>query len=1490
MSQLYTFFNDQYTVTDIENPERFHLTVGNNPTKDIYLPSLSFEKGPLEILKEGGHSDVEVFQCGQRIYNFKADEQMEVDVGSISLTFIYKNKPNKEETFYIGGKKEITVGPSSSSTIHNCFDSSGDMGRDATLFMIGEDWYLSPGEEKHVFKNGRKIIGKTKVQAGDLLFLSWITLVLKDTDLLQVSGQETFETTLTHTALPTSEMEKQYPNFRRTPRMMYDLPEEKVTFSFPSQESDDHGRSLWMIILPPLVMLIVLGAVAFLIPRGIFIIISVMMFATTLITSTLQYFREKRRKRNREEKRNRVYTRYLKEKREELQNLRERQGEVLHYHYPSFETMKTYTTHLNERLWERTVDSRDFLAVRIGKAILPSSFEVSLNTGDLANREIDHLVEKSQEMVNVYQTVENVPLSIDLHSPLGLVGKKTVVQKEIHQLIGQLSFFHSYHDLRIITIFDEDDYEDWKWMRWLPHIQLPHSFAKGMIYNEKTRDQLLSSIYATIRDRDLDDRKGKKAFSPHLLFVVENQRLVSDHVIMEYLEKDLKDLGVSVIFAKERKEMLSDHIDTLIQYISDKEGEILIKDGKAIHKAFGLDLHQTDDNENYARKLYSLNHLTGVNNSIPDVVTFLDLFDKGADELPIEENWRNNQSSRSLAAPIGLKGKEDLVELNLHEKAHGPHGLLAGTTGSGKSELLQTYILSLAVHYHPHEVAFLLIDYKGGGMAQPFEDIPHLLGTITNIHESENFSTRALASINSELKRRQTLFDRYKVNHINDYTRLYKQKTADEPMPHLFIISDEFAELKNEEPEFISELVSTARIGRSLGVHLILATQKPGGIIDDQIWSNSRFRIALKVQDATDSKEILKNSDAQDLQTTGRGYLQVGNNEVYELFQSAWSGAPYHSSAFEGENDVSLVTDLGLVPVSEVAHSSEKLQSPEVTEITATVAEICKTQERMNIKRLPSPWLPPLPERIMNQEQPFSRNGEFAIGLKDEPEQQRQEPYLYKFGKDGNIGIFGSSGYGKTTTALTLLFDFAYAYSPQELHYYVFDFGNSSLLSLKQLSHTADYFRYDDRRKIEKFMTIMKEEMKRRKQLFLDAEVSTIALYNQKNDGCLPYITIVIDNFDLVKEEFNELENHFIQFARDGQTLGIFMIFTATRINSIRQPLMNNLKTKIIHYLMDASEKFALIGRTPYEIEPIPGRAMIQKNESYLAQIYLPADGVDDLAILDDVKRKVEEVEAMYKHVPSPPPIPMLPKSLDYHLFKQQYGQSQKEGQVAIGLDEEYVESVEIDLDVHCLITGQARSGKTTVLRVLLEQISDHAFEEIAVLDGMDRGLSSYRHDPAISYLETKEEISAWIASMKELLSAREAFFAEGEESSSGEREGILLVIDSLSRLNQIIDAGLQGQLADLMKRYGYLGFKVVAAGNISDFTKGFDSFSNELKQIRQAVLLMKKSDQSLFTLPFTRNEAQIQPGFGYYVWNGRETKIKIPTLDENEKAKHVSF
>jgi len=1487
MDNLWFFYNEHYQQLPIIKEKSNAVTVGPEFEQMVTVGSFPFTEGSLTL--ETCNEGYDVLQDGKSIGHIKNGEPFYLKDGEEVLTIFLTAAPINNQTYYSGYQKEITFSSDDDSAL--IYKKNGMILEEVHSFELiktSKGWMAEPGRGR-LYLNGRKLTARAFLEVGDLLFFPFMAVRLLEDDLIQISSFERFEAKLPITLKPQSEMSKKYPLYRRTPRMVYEMPDEKVSLTFPSQEPDDSNRGLWLIVMPPLIMLIVMGVVALLQPRGIFILISMVMFMTTMVTSTVQYFKDKSNQKRRKERRFRVYTAYLEEKRKELQVLSDQQRHVLEFHFPSFERMKYFTGQISDRIWERSLESFDFLQFRLGTGNVPASYEVTVSSGDMANREIDDLLEQSQVLEKVYKEIKNVPVIADLSKgPIGLIGKETVVKNEIHQVIGQLAFFHSYHDVRFVFIFNEKEYAQWEWVRWLPHFQLSHVHAKGLIYNDQTRDQLLSSIYEILRERDLDENKEKLRFSPHLVFIITNQQLIADHVILEYLEGEHSRLGISVIFAADSKESLNDNIQTLVRFINDEEGDILIQDKKAVTIPFKLDSHKYKGNEEFSRMLRTLDHQVGMTNSIPKNVSFLEMMNvKEVGKLPIKQNWMTKESSKSLAVPIGLKGKEDLSLLNLHEKAHGPHGLLAGTTGSGKSEFLQTYILSLAVHFHPHEVAFLLIDYKGGGMAQPFKSMPHLLGTITNIEGSKNFSSRALASIKSELKRRQKLFDRYQVNHINDYTDMYKSKMAEEPLPHLFLISDEFAELKSEEPEFIRELVSAARIGRSLGVHLILATQKPGGVIDEQIWSNARFRVALKVQDTDDSREIIKNSDAASITETGRGYLQVGNNEVYELFQSAWSGAPYLEDSSETEDEVAIVTDLGLVPLSDVSARNRKKTGGK-TEIEVVVEEIEATQTEMGIKKLRSPWLPPLKSRLSRKLHRSDQRNEIYLGMVDEPEQQSQYPFSYQLIEDGNIGVFGSSGYGKSHTIITMLLSIAEKYTPEEVHYYLFDFGNGSLLPLRQLPHTADFFLMDEERKIEKFMRIIKDEISRRKQLFQQQEVSGIKMYNSLSREKLPLLFLTFDNFDLVKEEMQDLEMQINQIARDGQSLGIYMIFAATRINSIRQSLMNNLKTKIVHYLMDQSEAYSILGRVPFAPEPIPGRAIVKKDEAHFSQIFLPSDGKDDLEILESIREDIQLLKEQYKGCELPEQVPMLPMELNLINFTQYLAGSKRPDLVPIGLDEERVKPVHVDLkkNKHCLVVGQAQKGKTNVLKIMLNNMLEGA-ESIGIFDSIDRGLSSYAGEENTVYIETKEQISDWVLNVQDILSIREKEYLEGIQHghTAPDFAPIVLVIDGYSRFAQSLDNMLQERIAKLMKNSSHLGFSVIVSGSNNDLSKGYDSLTAEIKQIRQAVVLMKKSEQTLFTLPYERKEAEIQPGFGYYVLNGKELKIQIPLCTTERKV-----
>jgi len=333
--------------------------------------------------------------------------------------------------------------------------------------------------------------------------------------------------------------------------------------------------------------------------------------------------------------------------------------------------------------------------------------------------------------------------------------------------------------------------------------------------------------------------------------------------------------------------------------------------------------------------------------------------------------------------------------------------------------------------------------------------LPHLVGTITNL--GGNQTTRALVSIKSELKRRQTIFAQYGVNHIDSYQKLYHSQKAKEPLPHLVIIADEFAELKSEQPDFMRELVSTARVGRSLGVHLILATQKPAGVVDDQIWSNARFRI----------------SDAANIKQPGRAYIQVGNDEIFELFQSAWSGAGYTPDASE---EITTHNEISEVAINGYTRSASQIRKAEFTQLQAAVSHIANVAQKENIVRLKGPWLPPLPEKLYLESLLADVKGCWdgekwtkadswlnpVVGLLDDPENQ--------------LIVYGSPGYGKTTFLQTLIMSLALNYSPSDVNIYILDFGVRTLGIFSGLPHVGGTVMVDEEEKLSKLFKFLIKE------------------------------------------------------------------------------------------------------------------------------------------------------------------------------------------------------------------------------------------------------------------------------------------------------------------------------------------------------------------------------------------------------------------------------
>ena len=820
----------------------------------------------------------------------------------------------------------------------------------------------------------------------------------------------------------------------------------------------------------------------------------------------------------------------------------------------------------------------------------------------------------------------------------------------------------------------------------------------------------------------------------------------------------------------------------------------------------------------------------------------------------------------------------DLVYLNLHEKAHGPHGLIAGTTGSGKSETIQSYILSLAVNFHPHDVAFLLIDYKGGGMANLFKNLPHLLGTITNLDGAQ--SMRALASINAEIHRRERLFREFEVNHINQYQKKFKNGEATEPLPHLFLISDEFAELKVNQPDFIKELVSIARVGRSLGVHLILATQKPSGVVDDQIWSNSRFKLALKVADRTDSMEMLKTPDAAEITQTGRAYLQVGNNEVYELFQSAWSGADYQPDKDEmgiEDHTIYLINDLGQYEVLNQDLSGLDLAEDikEVpTELEAIVSQIQLLTESQQIPPVPQPWLPPLKERMTLQElEPIQLQEAWEqkkpvsvlLGMADIPQAQKQEPVSVNLSKDGHILLYGSPGTGKTTFLQSAAMDLARKFSPKDVTLYLMDFGTNGLAPLGQLPQVADTLLLDQTEKIAKFVRIMERELNRRKKLLSDYGVGTLELYRQASGQQEPAIVILLDSYESMKEEAYEAElfRLLVRISREGLSIGVHLLVTAGRQSNLRAQFYANFKHQLSLPQNDFGEVRSIVGSTPLAktMEDIKGRALMKRDEVDVIQLALPVAGANDAQVLNNLRQEVASLQEAWTGQ-RPSAIPMVPEELTEADFysRASVQAAYEQGLVPLGLDMETVESV----------NWQLNKGN---LLYLTEQES----QMIAFVNQIRRGMQRVIIlAPTYHNLNEQENVILANGSQKvsELLEDIEKRITIRTKERKNKHEATVIIYQ-MTELMTELDTVDQGRLAFVLEKGLRAGYASVSMSG-SQLYKQIDVVSKTIRNYKQAIVSMRLTDQNILTVTNKPiREPQLEEQEHYYVADGLASKMK---------------
>ena len=1359
-------------------------------------------------------------------------------------TFYVEAEPGHYSTANVG---EIRVGSRPGSHVR--------LGDAAAEFTVsGGKMYV--GNDSELYLNGRKIgTGEHALGTGDAIWAGDTHLVVQEGYVSVTGGSHTCSLNI---SAHTPEKYAEFPIYKRSPRVVKRQPEGTVEIAAPRDRQEMKKGELARVALPPLMMMAVTVAMGVMLGRGLFVVASAAMLAVSLVVSITRFVGDTKDRREKERERRADYERYLLGKRKEIHDTHNMQKESLLYHNLSPAGIEREVMSYSSRLYERGVNDSDFLTVSLGRSSVATSYKLDC-PADKGETVRDDLVAEMRAVAGAYRSLEDMPTVVDLKKAhLGLVGEKANIHKLLFSLLAQICFFQSYHETETIILVEETDREKFGWARWLPHCRVKAINITGLVSAENQRDQVLGNIARTLKHRRLKKDEGKKEgrFTPHYVFLIDSPKLIVNHSIMEHLQSPHAELGFSMVYATDTRANLPENIRTVFLLDGGDAGTLFMDEGTLVDRGVSLYPSGKTDYGNIARKLAPIRHSLGVSTSIPDKVTFFELYGvKRPEEIPVAELWEQNACHRTLAVPLGLRGRDDAVMLNLHEKDHGPHGLIAGTTGSGKSEILQSYILSLAVNFHPHEVGFLLIDYKGGGMSNLFAGLPHLLGTITNLDGSGTM--RALASIRSELSRRQKLLGENSAGHINQYTKNFRSGGAKKPMPHLFIISDEFAELKKEQPDFISELVSAARIGRSLGVHLILATQKPTGVVDEQIWSNSRFKLALKVADEAGSMEILKTPDAARLTEPGRAYLQVGNNEVYELFQSAWSGAPYSLDEERRGFDsrIYLVNRLGQGELLNDDPDEAGMDGETgMTQLGAVVGRIREVYAGLGAAPVEKPWLEPLAETIVtphiNVGADVGLIGELSLfvplGVADIPEEQLQAEYCHSFPEDGNLAVFGASGFGKSSLMTNVALSLASVNSPAYVHFFILDYGNSALAKLKGLPHTADYLTYDDAEKLAKLLKLLSGELKERKTLFAAKNATGFRMYNEMPGENLPAVLLFIDNYDVVRETGEELEEFLVRLTRDGTGAGMYTLISASRPGIVKYSVLNNFKNRLTFHMYDENDVTAVMGRCRYKLPEVKGRAMVKIREAHVAQCYLPAPHENDILHAGEVSAAIRSI-AENNSARGPRGVRMVPEVVEY-VDLEPY--SDPDGKrVVIGFDTETTGPVFLDFGIPChLVLGQPGTGKTNLLKLLAKQLGGRT---LFVADSHSGDLGYLEDSDGVVYMGVESRFGYFHEKFRDAVECRESGL---EPSGMKQREycaslpPLLVLIDDCAYFSSMC----RSRMSDMEKLIETaMNFGGVFVATATQAKLGvYDGIIRIFKDAHTGILFGNPQEQSKFQLP----------------------------------------
>lgn len=1124
---------------------------------------------------------------------------------------------NQNNNIIIGNGKNCDIGISNSLFIDKDISIEYDKKNNGILFK-------NLNEKSNSFINYRKC-NSCYLSNGDIIFKNGIFIYYFGSLLLVSNNKHDliFNSLRVNKRLIKENEKKDYSNlidkdvkvfdknsmFQRPPRFKRKIEHKEFNIDSPTQKENDEETPLIFTIAPMMTMGMmslvtgmtslgkVLNGESTVKQELGSLLMCGCMLLSMIVFPLIQKFYDKMKKAQKERKRRRKYKKYISSKHDEIFKEINFQKQVMIEDNLPIDKVRDIILSRSRNLWDRKLEHEDFLNLRLGIGNTKPDIEIKYPESHFTLEE-DDLKDIIDDLVNESKDITDVPITLNFrtNNKTGIIGDDNNLYNMLDNLMLQIMAYHGYDMLRICILTNNNVY--WDKYRNLPYLWNNDKSIRYYASNKEDINKVCSYLMEEYNYRKEVYEDGT-VFNPYYLIITDDINSVKNNVFVSEILKNRSNLGYSLLMCVNKLDLLPNECNMFVNLSNEVCGIFtnqMTMDNQIAFKKDVVNFSLRNAITNISNIPMDINNGKFV---LPKKYGFLEMYDVGnVNQLNIVNRWKNNDVINSLSCPVGIDEQGELFNIDLHEKAHGPHGLVAGMTGSGKSEWIITYILSMAINYSPEEVQFVLIDYKGGGLALTFDNrennikLPHVVGTITNLDIVE--IKRSLASIESELKRRQAMFKKAReiLNEssmdIYKYQDYYRQGKLSEPMSHLFIISDEFAELKVQQPEFMDKLISTARIGRSLGVHLILATQKPSGVVDDQIWSNSKFRVCLKVQDKSDSNDMIKCPDAAMIKETGRFFLQVGYNELFMKGQSAYAGMPYYESDKKitvVNSSIDFVDEIGsIIKRGDVKKNNTQYvhKGEELPNVLNYIIDTFKN-ENLNVKPL---WLSSIPKVIyvdkLKEKYNYVKEDYVLnpiIGEYDYPSKQTQGLLTLELSKEGNTIIYGSSGSGKENLITTILYSLISNYSVYEVNSYILDFGSEILNNFEAAPHIGDIIHSGDDEKIENLFKFINNEIKFRRKKFMNSNGNYFD-YVKNNEEKIPNIVVIINSFEVFSDLYDKYIDNIVELTRDSSKYGIYFILTSASTTGIRTRITQNFKNLITLQLNDEMDYRNVFGNT----------------------------------------------------------------------------------------------------------------------------------------------------------------------------------------------------------------------------------------------------------------------------------------------------------------------